>query len=87
MKVKTTRQFNGRPDTRATHNGERIARWESMDYTYPSKKLGKPKVKHLINNTKNVNDQSAVMYPDDYIEKMHVSKSNWLSRLERGRER
>ncbi len=94
MKVKTKgkkkkqngKPLNDKPDPRSGHGGVRLSRWEEMGYTYPKEKLGKRKLKNLIDGGKG-EGQVALKYPDDYIEKMHVSKSNWLSRMERGRER
>ena len=66
------------------HGGTRLSRWE--DDKEIAGDLPKTKVKSLLANQTNQQNQGAVM-PHDYIDKMHVSKSNWLGRMERGRER
>lgn len=66
------------------HTGVRAADWEDDDKMI--KNMPPEKKKSLLRNQQDVPNKGATM-PHDYIEKMHVSKSNWLSRLERGRER
>ena len=78
--------LNAQPDPRSIHGGQRIAHYDYPGFEYPKSKLGKRKLKNLIDQGQSQN-QGAMQYPDDYIEKMHVSKSNWLGRMERGRER
>lgn len=70
---------SGTPDGSGQNAGQRVARIE--DNTLAN--MPKSKVKSLLANQKNVQNQAAVM-PHDYIDKMHVSKSNWLGRMERG---
>nr|DAF93728.1 MAG TPA: hypothetical protein [Myoviridae sp. ctshb19] len=65
--------------------GNRITRWEDDD-----KMIGdvpRSKKKSLLKDRTRNSAQGAMQFPHDYIDKMHVSKSNWLSRRERGRDR
>ena len=66
------------------HAGTRLSRWEDDDKMI--KNMPPEKKKSLLRNQQNIQNQGAVM-PHDYVDKMHVSKSNWLGRMERGRER
>jgi hypothetical protein len=66
------------------HGGTRLSTWEDDDKLAGN--LPKSKVKTLLKNQKNVQNQSAVM-PHDYVDKMHISKSNWLSRHEQSTPR
>jgi hypothetical protein len=47
----------------------------------------KAKKASLLKDRTRSGQQGAMAFPHDYIDKMHVSKSNWLGRLERGRQR
>lgn len=66
------------------HGGVRLSGWTDDDKL--AGKLPKSKVKSLLANQKNIQNQGAVM-PHDYIDKMHISKSNWLSRHEQSTSR
>ncbi len=72
------------PSGAAQHGGTRLSTWEDDDKLAGN--LPKSKVKTLLSGTKNIQNQGAVM-PHDYVDKMHVSKSNWLSRHEESTSR
>lgn len=67
------------------HDGARILRWEDDDKMMHDVPRAK-KVSLLKDKTRS-GQQGAMAFPHDYIDKMHVSKSNWLGRRERGRQR
>lgn len=69
---------------RGKHDGGPGGTFENDD---TQAKAPRAKKKSLLRNQNQVQDQGAYKYPHDYIDKMFVSKSNWLGRLERGRER
>lgn len=69
----------GRNDS-TEYSGSRIARWADDDELIG--KIPKSKKKSLLANESQIQDQGATM-PHDYIDKMHVSKSNWLGRMNR----
>lgn len=60
--------------------GARINRWADDDELIGD--IPRSKKKSLLANESQVQDQGATM-PHDYIDKMHVSKSNWLGRMNR----
>jgi len=67
------------------HEGTRLTKWEDDDKMI--KKMPRSKKKTLLKDRTRSGAQGAMAFPHDYIEKMHVSKSNWLGRRERGRDR
>lgn len=64
-----------------SHDGSRPNRWQDDDELIS--KLPRSKKASLLRNQKDVQDQGALQYPNDYIDKMFVSKANWLGLLER----
>lgn len=77
-------RMNNGTDSR-DHAGTRLARWEDDDKLIG--KIPKAKKKQLLDVELDTQEQAASQYPHDYVEKLHVSKANWLGRRERGRER
>uniref|UniRef100_A0AB39CE06 Uncharacterized protein n=1 Tax=Pseudomonas phage HRDY3 TaxID=3236930 RepID=A0AB39CE06_9VIRU len=67
------------------HSGARLTKWEDDDKMI--KKMPRQKKKTLLRDKTRTSAQGALAFPHDYIDKMHVSKTNWLGRRERGRQR
>lgn len=63
------------------HAGSRPKRWQDDDEMIS--KMPRSKKKSLLRNQKDIQDQGGFMFPNDYIDKMFVSKANWLGLLER----
>lgn len=66
-----------------SHDGGRPKRWETDDDMIAD--MPDTKKKSLLRNQKDVQDQGGLMYPNDYIDKMFVSKANWLGLISRGK--
>lgn len=84
--AKLSIDLQGRADEgldRGKHDGPRGATYDNIEPV----DIPRAKKKQLVRNKAKSENQGAMIYPHDYIDKMHVSKSNWLSRMERGRER
>lgn len=67
------------------HTGPRLSKWEDDDKMIAD--MPKSKKASLLKDRTRSGQQGALAFPHDYIDKMHVSKSNWLGRMERGRQR
>lgn len=72
-------------DDVSQHEGVRLVDWVDDDKVIG--KIPKAKMKQLLNSEQDSQQQTPMQYPHEYVEKMHISKTNWLSRMERGGRR
>lgn len=64
-----------------SHDGSQPNRYTDDDEMISD--MPASKTRSLLRNQKDVQDQGALQFPNDYIDKMFVSKANWLGLLER----